>query len=973
MPRAAPAPPAQPQRGRAESRDSEQSASTRDRQSDIEEEEEEEEEDAISPAEQAAKQAALYANPFYRGPRPAAAAAPAPERKAPTLAKLDVGDREEKRPAPTPQSQQKQPQQQPVAPARRPPPPDSEEDEASEAEEEEEDESSDDGRDQDEEEEEEEDLGGEEPVTKKYRQPKLRFDLTTFSGTFDAGTFVSELTRDLFSQQDPIDFDPTPFSTLFDSALARLNALRDETDERIREYASQCKRDEETHKENLIGLQEQLGVVLGQFSRLDSRISSVAHTAARIGHTLQTVDAAKRSNVQGQEIISHFLAFNTGDRSKLPAIYLTQDPTELHRAAELIQCLCGISQDLRVKGTEKATELIARTSNDIENQLIARFDLASARQNVEEMKACAVTLLNFRGKSLIKRYVFNVIEKLEGYAQEKEREAKAKYGGGANGGGDAGDDDGDHRPSSSPTHRGRTASVEDIGGFQAALLMAESQDDKTLVGAFRLRLLRFYRGVSLSMREQIVLCAEVFPHPLTIIKALLERVFQDKIQGLVDSALNEKRLGTEEYLRCLEFAHTQTNELVQGLQAALRTGLPTGHHAGSRAAREKHGEEGAAMGLYRQSSMIDAEASAAALNGASSGTYALGSSSASSGSSEQVHMLNLSESVSGIFATYRAEHFQREMHLIGTTCNRLIRETLEMQPERQPSADPKEDTDFLGRLKKTVVQDQKQKWVYLVLEYPLVDKLIQQSTLSLARCDKLSDPSMLAEHASTLFLHVAQSIFESYLQPILDVAFESLPPPEPKTEPDMFFYQVVGLVNLCVDKLWLHWQHWIVTRMVAQPNTQVICETRLRELMGKIESQLAGALAKMLGASLKYTQRLLSTKQKQIDYRPREDDSDAVLDGKPSSACESVVHFVNTQYEAIVTCLDGKNLDKFLTVFGLKLHESVICARPAGRILYLAAANFFCSSSFFLLPVCSLLTSRSTRSRRWVPDCWRAT
>ena len=208
---------------------------------------------------------------------------------------------------------------------------------------------------------------------KKWKQPKLRFDLSTFaSGAFDAGAFVSDMTRDLFDQQDPMDFDPAPFAVLFDSALARLNALRDETDRNIALYAREARLAEEAHKEGLANLNESLQTVFAKFRRLDGRISSVAHTAVRIGHTLQTVDQQKSFNMQGQEIIQHFLAFNKGDRAALPAIFLTNVPAELHRAAELIQMLSAISQDIKVKGTEKATELIAKTSNDIENQVRTR-------------------------------------------------------------------------------------------------------------------------------------------------------------------------------------------------------------------------------------------------------------------------------------------------------------------------------------------------------------------------------------------------------------------------------------------------------------------------------------------------------------------------------------------------------------------------------------------------------------------------
>jgi hypothetical protein len=248
-------------------------------------------------------------------------------------------------------------------------------------------------------------------VTRKYKMPKLKFDLSTFSGAFDAGAFVSDLTRDLFAQQSSsADFEPAPFQALFDSALARLHTLRDETDRNILTCAERARRAEEAHKDGLANMHEQMATVLAKFRRLDGRISSVAHTAVRIGHTLHSVDQQKRFNLQAQEIIAHFLAFNSADdRSKLPAIFSTKDPQELHRAAELIQTLASISEDLHIGApVKRATDLIKKVCEDIEKELLARFYAAAEQGQLMEMKACAKTLLNFPNKSIIQGYVFKV-------------------------------------------------------------------------------------------------------------------------------------------------------------------------------------------------------------------------------------------------------------------------------------------------------------------------------------------------------------------------------------------------------------------------------------------------------------------------------------------------------------------------------------------------------------------------------------
>jgi hypothetical protein len=87
--------------------------------------------------------------------------------------------------------------------------------------------------------------------------------------------------------------------------------------------------------------------VYSKFDRLDKKIAKVSHTAVRIGHTLETVDAQKTLNMEGAELIRHFLAFDTGDKKNIAPLFNTKEPAKLHEAAVLIQTLQKISDDLR--------------------------------------------------------------------------------------------------------------------------------------------------------------------------------------------------------------------------------------------------------------------------------------------------------------------------------------------------------------------------------------------------------------------------------------------------------------------------------------------------------------------------------------------------------------------------------------------------------------------------------------------------
>jgi len=328
-------------------------------------------------------------------------------------------------------------------------------------------------------------------------------------------------------------------------------------------------------------------------------------------------------------------------------------------------------------------------------------------------------------------------------------------------------------------------------------------------------------------------------------------------------------------------------------------------------------------------------------------------------SGEQVQMLNLADHLSSIFSSYRADYTQREMEYVGMVCKKEIETVLAVEVGRASSGnssgagsgsgagangtpsksggttsadkDPphhrhrSDETDIFGRVKKEIVADQKQKWILHVLESNLINTLIQISSQCCKRAEALCDMGHLPDDISTLFLTILTAIVDEYMTPALNVANEFLPPLDSsKQEPDTFYFQPVGLVNLIVDKIQLHYQHFITSRLASNPNTQLITAKRVRECLGRVEVSISGGLARMLSASLKYAQRILSSKQKNSDYKPREDDSDALMSGQPSMACTQLCQFIERQSEAAVAGLEGKNLDMYLQVFGLKLHDVLV-------------------------------------------------
>jgi hypothetical protein len=153
-------------------------------------------------------------------------------------------------------------------------------------------------------------------------------------------------------------------------------------------------------------------------------------------------------------------------------------------------------------------------------------------------------------------------------------------------------------------------------------------------------------------------------------------------------------------------------------------------------------------------------------------------------------------------------------------------------------------------------------------------------------------------------------------------ARDFLPSLEAKeTPPDLWFLSVISLINILVEKIQQHYAEDVAPRVLALGN-MMGASLRLRDALAPLEHKILQALDRCLNAALKYIQRLLQKHQKGTDYKPK--DESALLDPAPSRACDAVCGYLASAFESVMAALEGKNLDKFLSVFGLKLYSTLV-------------------------------------------------
>ena len=273
--------------------------------------------------------------------------------------------------------------------------------------------------------------------------------------------------------------------------------------------------------------------------------------------------------------------------------------------------------------------------------------------------------------------------------------------------------------------------------------------------------------------------------------------------------------------------------------------------------------------------------------------------------------------MNGVFQRYRDSYIGKETAFLRQRCMALITATLNSHTGEETAA-AGADGDYFGFKKRAAALSSKQRWIIDCLENEVVDNLLKDLLISMKRCEALSEASALGENAYAVFSVLLSSVIDEYVQPLYAQIVPFLPPADPKQEPDAFYFLCVRLLSSIADRLRQHYTHFILPRLHAHTNIQGVCEQRLREVLSGVEAELLQGLQRCLSAQLKLMSKLL-LKQKATDYRPK--DEEALFSGKPTATCSAIVDSMAHAYEGVVSHMEGKNVDHYLTVLGLRCYD----------------------------------------------------
>ena len=217
---------------------------------------------------------------------------------------------------------------------------------------------------------------------------------------FDPEEFVERLAwrtvNDTTKDGGKTFFDPMIVHETFLQAIKDLQILQERQQKKCDKLEAALKDEEARHTLEILELQERNKHSIDLFHQLDERINLVATKVLHLGDQLESVNTPRARAVEAQKLMKHFSDFLSPGPLTDP---IFTDKSSLDEAADVIQKLHLISQELPFEKFEHAKKKIAVKYDEIERNLIEEFVRAHDREDAGRMRELASVLAHFKGYS----------------------------------------------------------------------------------------------------------------------------------------------------------------------------------------------------------------------------------------------------------------------------------------------------------------------------------------------------------------------------------------------------------------------------------------------------------------------------------------------------------------------------------------------------------------------------------------------
>ncbi|XP_023341495.1 exocyst complex component 5 [Eurytemora carolleeae] len=212
---------------------------------------------------------------------------------------------------------------------------------------------------------------------------------------YDPEEFVERLAFRARSGSNSADLgEAQNLHTSFLQAIKELKIMHEKQEAKCKELEDKSREEERAHWTRVAALIHRNKAAAATYKSLDEKINSVAGKVVYLGDQLESVNTPRARAVEALRLIKHFDEFLDGETSVSPVF---MDKSRLYEAADIIQKLNLIGQELPEKEFSHARRSIDAKYNEIEKALIEEFIKHHRSDDKVKMAELAVILSHFRG------------------------------------------------------------------------------------------------------------------------------------------------------------------------------------------------------------------------------------------------------------------------------------------------------------------------------------------------------------------------------------------------------------------------------------------------------------------------------------------------------------------------------------------------------------------------------------------------
>ncbi|KAK1837276.1 exocyst complex component sec10 [Podospora conica] len=693
-------------------------------------------------------------------------------------------------------------------------------------------------------------------------------------------------------------FDPKPLIRTFESALDQLGSLSEELQEKESDLLSQVRRAEIQHDQTLDDLGRKLDQSMAQFEALDLSLNSANATngtsrgdgggnvAVQIGEKLEELDRKRRKAQDANFLIQCWVEVSeTGQLTSLEEIQRQGGAENKIRCAVIARQLMRISQRLDpaswgqqtngfrgngvtngVAGTNRrhnTRELLEKFSEQLEQDLLKQFNNSYRRQNFDDMMECAKVLYDFNGGASVIAAFVNQHQFF--------------------------------------IDRDQLITDEVTGDGETWDQLADPDSDPPGVEP---SLQSLVDEVKIVMQEESFIIKRAFPFYETVLIKFIQRVFQQSIQQRLEMVLDKATtVSSLAFLRSLHASRSYIGALVEDLKTHGLTEHPEPCSAQIAQTLDQQLEELFVPYLIGNS-YIDRE------------------------------RRSLEEMYNSLLFKFTLYHSRRKkvptgfMAAIAQQGTQLLATAKDAYMERLESSELT-PTQKAMMLRVAGLQDNTNNKNDIevteqdgILSVAYAKRMIIWLAESVRRTLEMSSSSDTPKDVSILLNLLLTSMGQVYVETALDAALDAATAQENiKTEPDLSYLPHIRPA-VTITNLMSRFINMVLIRL-AESNTTVRrhMEAQTKMAIEAREKKTNAVVRATMDVAVNYVSRTLAT-QKKVDFRPKDDDLEGLVDMLQTPPCEAICAFLSGKVAVqVAQAVDGANLEVFYSELALAVHR----------------------------------------------------